>query len=116
RGGRGAGGGHLRWRRRAALAIALVFAGTVPVAADLSTHSPEPAAGLADGSTPTLALAVGAGPAIGGWVVSSAGAALPPPTNSGPAAASAPVSILPSIRTVTVASNVNALHSSAPTN
>src|SRR5436853_498506 len=89
RGRRRAGRGRLHWRLPAALAIALVFAGTVPVAADLSTHSPEPAAGLADGSTPTLALAVGAGPAIGGWVVSSAGAALPPPTNSGPAAASA---------------------------
>jgi len=116
RGRRRAGRGRLHWRLPAALAIALVFAGTVPVAADLSTHSPEPAAGLADGSTPTLALAVGAGPAIGGWVVSSAGAALPPPTNSGPAAASAPVWILPSIPTVTVASNVSAFDQSAPKN
>ena len=51
-----------------------------------------------------------------GWVVSSAGAALPPPTNSGPAAASAPVWILPSIPTVTVASNVSAFDQSAPKN
>jgi hypothetical protein len=99
-----------------ALAAALVFVGVLPVAADLSTHTPEPAAGLADGSTPTLGLTVGAGPDIAAWVSSSAGAALPPPRNSGPASASAPVWILPPIPTVTIASNVVAFDKSAPQN
>ena len=113
---RRAGRRRFSWRLPAALAIALLFVGTLPVAADLSTHSPEPAAGLADGSTPTLGLTVGVGPAIGGWVASSAGAALPPPRNSGPEAASAPVWILPSIPTATIASNVIAFDQSAPRN
>ncbi|HVS07265.1 MAG TPA: hypothetical protein VHK65_14035 [Candidatus Dormibacteraeota bacterium] len=104
------------WRLPAALAIALLLVGTIPVAADLSTHSPEPAAGLADGSTPSLALTVGAAPAIGSAVSSSAGAALPPPGNSGPASASAQLWILPPIPTVTVASNVIAFDQSAPRN
>jgi hypothetical protein len=111
-----AGRRRLGWRLPAAIALALVFVGTLPVAADLSTHSPQPAAGLADGSTPALALTVGAGPAIGSSVSSSAGAALPPPGNSGPASASAQLWILPPIPTVTVASNVSAFDQSAPRN
>jgi hypothetical protein len=111
-----AGRRRLGWRLPAALAIALLLVGTLPVAADLSTHSPEPAAGLADGSTPSLALTVGAGPAIGSSVSTSAGAALPPPGNSGPASASAQLWILPPIPTVTVASNVIAFDQSAPRN
>jgi len=102
------------WRLPAALAVALLFVGTIPVAADLSTHAPEPAAGLADGSTPTLALTIGAGPAIGGWVSSSAAAALPPPRGSGPASASAQLWILPPIPDVTIASNVVAFDQSVP--
>jgi hypothetical protein len=111
-----AGRRRLGWRLPVALAAALVFVGVLPVAADLSTHTPEPAAGLADGSTPTLGLTVGAGPDIAAWVSSSAGAALPPPRNSGPASASAPVWILPPIPTVTIASNVVAFDKSAPQN
>jgi hypothetical protein len=111
-----AGRRRLGWRLPAALAVTLLLVGTVPVAADLSTHSPEPAAGLADGSTPTLTLTVGAGPAIGSSVSSSAGAALPAPGNSGPASASAQLWILPPIPTVTVASNVVAFDQSAPRN
>jgi len=111
-----AGRRRLSWRLPTALAIALLLVGTLPVAADLSTHSPEPAAGLADGSTPSLVLTVGAGPAIGSAVSSSAGAALPPPGNSGPASASAQLWILPPIPTVTVASNVVAFDQSAPRN
>ena len=104
------------WRLPAALAVALLFVGTLPVAADLSTHSPEPAAGLSDGSTPTLTLTVGGGPPVGGWVSSSASGALPPPRGSGPASASAPVWILPAIPDVTVAANVIAFDQSAPKN
>jgi hypothetical protein len=111
-----AGRRHLGWRLPAALAVALIFVGTLPVAADLSTHNPEPAAGLADGSTPTLASTVGAGPAIGGWVSSSATAALPPPSNSGPVSAYALLWILPPIPGVTVAANVVAFDQSAPKN
>src|SRR3989454_8554792 len=111
-----AGRRRLSWRLPAALAVALLFVGTLPVVADLSTHTPEPAAGLADGSTPSLALTVGAGPAIGGWVSSSAAAALPPPRTSGPASASAQVWILPSIPEVTIAPNVVAFDQSAPKN
>jgi hypothetical protein len=99
-----------------ALAVALVFVGVLPVAADLSTHSPEPAAGLADGSTPAIGLTIGAGPDIAGWVASSAGAALPPPRNSGPVSASGQLWILPPIPTVTIASNVVAFDQSAPRN
>ena len=109
---RRAGTRRLNWRLPAALAVGLLLVYSLPVAADLSTHTPEPAAGLADGSTPTLALTVGAGPGIAGWISSSAGAGLPPPRNSGPAAASAQVWILPPIPPVTVASNVVAFDQS----
>ncbi|TMC66053.1 MAG: hypothetical protein E6J16_02790, partial [Chloroflexota bacterium] len=82
-----AGRRRLGWRLPVALAVALILVGVVPVAADVSTHSPEPAAGLADGSTPTLALNVGTGPAVGSWVFGAAAAALPPPKSSGPVSA-----------------------------
>jgi hypothetical protein len=111
-----AGRRRLGWRLPAALAVALLLVGTLPVAADLSTHSPEPAAGLADGTIPTLKLTVGAGPDVASWVSSSAGTALPPARNSGPASASAQLWILPTIPTVTVASNVVAFDRSAPQN
>jgi hypothetical protein len=107
-----AGRRRLGWRLPAALAVALLFVGTLPVAADLSTHSPVPAAGLADGSTPALAATVGAGPALGGWVSSAAAAALPPARNSGPASATAQLWILPPIPVVTIASNVTAFDQS----
>ncbi len=109
-----AGRRRLGWRLPVALVIALLLVGTLPVAADLSTHTPEPAAGLADGSTPSLPPTIGAGPAIGGWVSSSAAAALPPPRGSGPASASAQLWILPPIPDVTIASNVVAFDQSVP--
>src|ERR1700737_800268 len=111
-----AGRRRLGWRLPAALAVALLFVGTLPLAADLSTHSPEPAAGLADGTVPTLKRAVGAGPAVASWVSTAAGTALPPPPNSGPASASAQLWILPTIPTVTIAPNVIAFDKSAPQN
>src|SRR5256885_5321958 len=109
-----AGRRRLGWRLPAALAVALLFVGTLPVAADLSTHTPEPAAGLADGSTPALVLTIGSGPAIGGRVSSSAAAALPPPRGSGPASASAPLWLLPPIPDVTIPPNVAGLAPSVP--
>jgi hypothetical protein len=109
-----AGTRRLSWRLPAALAVAMVLVSAIPVAADLSTHSPVPAAGLSDGSTPTLGLTVGAGPALASWISGTAATALPPPTKSGPASASAQLWLLPSIPTVTVASNVVAFDQSAP--
>src|ERR1700737_3293194 len=111
-----AGRRRLGWRLPAALAVALLFVGTLPLAADLSTHSPEPAAGLADGTVPTLKLTVGAGPDVASWVSTAAGTALPPPPNSGPASASAQLWILPTIPSVTIAPNVIAFDKSAPQN
>jgi hypothetical protein len=111
---RRAGTRRLGWRLPAALAVGMVFVSSIPVAADLSTHSPVPAAGLSDGSTPTLGLTVGAGPALASWISGTAVTALPPPTKSGPASASAQLWLLPTIPTVTVASNVVAFDQSAP--
>ncbi|HEV2034746.1 MAG TPA: hypothetical protein VGU71_11220 [Candidatus Dormibacteraeota bacterium] len=99
-----------RWQVPAAIAVAVVCMGAVPVAADLSTHSPEPAAGLADGSTPTITLTVGTGPAVAGWVSSTAGASLPPAGNLGPVSGSARLWILPPTPTVSIASNVAAFN------
>jgi hypothetical protein len=100
--------GGFRWQVPAAVAVAVLFMGAIPVAADLSTHGPEPAAGLTDGSTPTVALTVGAGPGIAGWVSNSASDALPPSANSGSDSGSARVWILPPIPAVSIASNVTA--------
>jgi hypothetical protein len=76
------------------------------VSADISTHIPDAAAELPDGSTPIITLTVGAGPGIAGWASDSAGAALPPAGNAGPASASSRVWILPPIPTPSVGSNV----------
>jgi Na+-translocating ferredoxin:NAD+ oxidoreductase RnfD subunit len=100
------------WRAAAALAVALMCVGALPWAAALSTHGPDPVAGLSDGSTPTVTLTIGTGPAIAGWVISTAGTALPPASNSGPVSASARVWILPPIPTLTIASNVSAFNPS----
>ncbi|MEA2656703.1 MAG: enediyne biosynthesis protein [Chloroflexota bacterium] len=98
--------GGFRWQVPAALAVALLCVGALPVAADLSTHSPQPFAERPDGTFQTIPLTVGAGPALAGWVTGAAGAALPPSGNAGPASASARVWILPPIPQVSIASNV----------
>ncbi len=103
---------HFGWRLPVGFAVAMLFVGCIPVAADLSTHGAQPASGLADGSTPAITLTVGAGPAIAGWVSSSAGAALPPTGDLGPGSASARVWVLPPIPTVSIASNVTAFNPS----
>jgi len=98
--------GGFRWQVPAALAIALLSIGALPVAADLGTHSPQPFAELPDGSFPKVTLTVGNGPATAGWVSSTASAALPPSGGTGPTSASARVWILPPIPAVTIAPNV----------
>ncbi|HSS92405.1 MAG TPA: hypothetical protein VLR46_00285 [Candidatus Dormibacteraeota bacterium] len=100
-------GGTRVWRVPAALAVGVLGLGALPVSAALSTHSPYPAAGLADGSTPTITLSVGNTPGIADWVVGSASAALPPVGNSQPVSASARVWRLPAIPAVTLNSNVS---------
>ena len=62
---------RLGWRTPAIAAATLVCVGCVPLASDLSTHSPVPAAELSDGSLPAVALVVGAGPEPAGWIASS---------------------------------------------
>ncbi|HVS49935.1 MAG TPA: hypothetical protein VHJ99_13690 [Candidatus Dormibacteraeota bacterium] len=103
---------HFGWRLPVGFAVAMLFVGCIPVAADLSTHGAQPASGLADGSTPAITLTVGTGPAIAGWVSSSAGVALPPTGDLGPGSASARVWVLPPIPTVSIASNVTAFNPS----
>jgi hypothetical protein len=97
---------HLGPRLPVGFAVAMLFVGCIPVAADLSTHGPQPAARLADGSTPTVTLTVGTGPGIVGWVSGTAGTALPPAGNLGAGSASARVWILPPMPSVSIASNV----------
>jgi hypothetical protein len=104
--------GRRGWRAAAAIAVALICVGALPWATALSTHGADPVAGLSDGSTPTVSLRVGTGPAIAGWVISTAATALPPAANSGPVGASARVWILPPIPTLTIASNVTAFNPS----
>jgi hypothetical protein len=98
--------GGFRWQVPAALAVALVGIGALPVAANISTTSPTPFAELPDGSVPAVTLTVGSGPAMAAWVSGAAGTALPPAGDTGPASASARVWNLPSIPAVNVASNV----------
>jgi hypothetical protein len=100
--------GSRGWRVAAGLAPAAVFAGALPVSAALATHSPDPAAELPDGSTPTVALTVGSGTPVGYWITSAADSALPAPGESTPVSASGRVWTLPPIPSVTLDSNVTA--------
>ena len=100
--------GSRGWRVAAGFATAVVFAGALPVSAALATHSPDPAAELPDGSTPTVALTVGSGTPVGYWITSAADSALPAPGESTPVSASERVWTLPPIPSVTLDSNVTA--------
>ena len=102
------------WRVPAAIAVACICVGCVPVASDLSTHSPQPVAGLSDGTAPTIPLVVGVGPGIGTWVTGSARDALPPPVDAQlvGGSASARVWSLPALPQVAIASNVTYFNSS----
>ena len=94
------------WRLPVAVALAAMLAWFLPVASDLSTHGPQPAAALSDGTLPTITLTVGTGPDPGTWVGDAAGAALPAPSSSQPGSASGRVWILPPIPAVGLPSNV----------
>jgi hypothetical protein len=97
----------------AVIAVACICVGCLPVASDLSTHSPQPVAGLSDGSTPAIPLVVGTGPGIGSWVSASARDALPPPVDAQlvSGSASAQVWVLPAVPPVSIASNVTYFNS-----
>ena len=105
--------GGFRWQVPAALAVALLCVGALPVAADIATTSPTPFAELPDGSTPKVPLTVGNGPATAEWVSTAAGVALPPPGGSVPASASARVWLLPPYPAMTVAANIRDFDPSA---
>ncbi|HXJ47941.1 MAG TPA: hypothetical protein VNF91_02115, partial [Candidatus Acidoferrum sp.] len=98
----------------AAVAIASVLVGCLPVASDLSTHSPQPVAGLSDGTTPAIPLLVSAGQGPGTCVSGEALDALPPPGNAQPVggSASARVWVLPAVPQVGIPSNVSYFNSS----
>jgi hypothetical protein len=98
--------GGFRWQVPAALAIALLLIGSLPVSADLGTHSPQPFAELPDGTFPKVTLTVGTGPSTAVWISTAASASLPAPGNAGPASASARVWILPPYPVPIIASNV----------
>jgi Na+-translocating ferredoxin:NAD+ oxidoreductase RnfD subunit len=98
--------GGFRWQVPAAVLVALLAIGALPVAAAISTTSPQPFAELPDGSVPPVPLTVGKGPALAAWVSGAAATALPPAGRAGPTSASARVWNLPSIPAVSIASNV----------
>jgi hypothetical protein len=105
--------GGFRWQVPAALAVALLCIGALPVAAVIATTSPTPFAELPDGSTPKVPLTVGGGgPATAAWVSTTAAAALPPPGDTLPASASARVWLLPSYPAMAVSANVHNFDSS----
>ncbi len=103
---------RLGWAAPGVVGVMVLLVAALPVSAQLATHTPAPAPELPDGSTPTLALTLGAGPAVATWVFSNAGSTLPPPSNSTPASASAHVWVLPPIPSVSIPSNVIAFDSS----
>jgi len=98
----------------AAIAASFILVGCLPVASELSTYSPQPVAGLSDGTTPTIPLVIGSGPALASWLDSSARDALPPPGDSQPvaSAASGRVWVLPPVPAVEIPSNVAYFNSS----
>ncbi len=99
---------RLGWAGPGAFGVSLLLLAALPLSAELSLHSPEPAPELPDGSTPKLILTVGSGPDVGSWTVNAAGTALPPANSTTPGSASARVWILPAIPSVAIQSNVQA--------
>lgn len=97
------------WRAPALIALASVCFGLLPLAADLSTRSPQPSAGLADGSTPPIPLTVGDGPDIALWMTAAASRALPPSgprDRPAPTTASAQIWHLPAVPAVSIPTTI----------
>ncbi|MGH7763913.1 MAG: hypothetical protein ACREOM_05805 [Candidatus Dormibacteraceae bacterium] len=99
---------RMGWAAPAGFVIAILLISAVPVSAQLSTHSPEPAPELPDGSTPVLTLSVGTGPDVASWIVVTAAGALPPPGTAASVSASSRVWALPAIPPVGLPDNVTA--------
>ena len=100
-----------RWTLPAVAGASVLLIVALPLSAEASLHSTEPAPELPDGSTAKLTLTVGEGPDIGSWTVGAAFNALPPPSGTAPAAATGRVWILPPIPAVTIPDNVLAFYS-----
>jgi len=97
---------RMGWTAPGVFGVALLLITAVPVSAALSTHGPEPAPELPDGSTPVLTLTVGPGPDVAGWIITNAGAALPPSGSTAIVSGSARVWVLPPIPPVGLPGNV----------
>jgi len=97
---------QMSWRAPAAFFVAAICVGCVPVASDIATHNPTPAAELADGTLPTVTLTVGSGTDPGVWAFSVGAVSLPTTGGAGPQSGSSRVWILPSIPSVQIPDNV----------
>ncbi|MGA8923754.1 MAG: hypothetical protein WB682_11465 [Candidatus Dormiibacterota bacterium] len=97
---------RMGWAAPGVFGVAVLLVTAVPVSAELSTHGPEPAPELPDGSSPVLTLKVGPGPDVAGWIITNAGSALPPSGNTASASGSARVWVLPAIPPVGLPDNV----------
>ena len=98
------------WRLVPVLVLTALLIEALPLSALASTHDPQPAAGLSDGSRPVIELRVGDGSSPSAWVVNNAVAALPPPSDAVPAAASARVWVLPALPSAGIPANVSAFN------
>ena len=97
---------RMSWRAPAAFVVAAVCVGCVPIASDIATHNPTPAAELADGSLPTVTLTVGSGIDPGVWAFSVGAVSLPTNGAAGPQSGSSRVWNLPNIPAVQIPDNV----------
>jgi hypothetical protein len=100
----------IRWSIPAAAGVTALLLTALPLSAEASLHSTEPAPELPDGSTPKLGLVLGGGPDPGSWTLAEASDALPPSSGTAPASAGGRVWILPPIPTVTIPDNVLAFY------
>jgi hypothetical protein len=100
----------VRWSMPATVGVSLLLMTALPLSAEASLHSPEPAPELPDGSTPKLSLTVGDGPDLASWTLSAASTALPPPSGTAPTQASGRVWVVPPLPTVSIPDNVHAFN------
>ena len=99
---------EVRFSLPAVAGVSLLLMSALPLSAEASLHSPEPAPELPDGSTPKLSLTVGQGPDIASWTLTAASTALPPASGTAPSQATGRVWVLPPIPVATVPDNVAA--------